>query len=503
MSRFSFKAPTVQPPVLRLSVEEEAIADDELSESGIELEKTSADIDRLDDIVITMNDVQVVISNTPEIKPIDQALVAAVGDMAVAGTDADSEGAVANMLLQNTPSTEGFFSSVKDKLSEMWQKICELMKKMWHRVEEFFGLRTKRAEKMGENVKEVDEGVKKLRDRGFKSQADFDAWVKRIEQDTLRSLPSYYFHGDAFHLTLHGKVVDPKHLAQELTKLHNYASGAVDSIIDTGIEATSLMIDIVKRCVSHPADTRKTMDDSFGKYANLMEKLFQKLGAGHQPELMGGFAIKSTTSSTAGQGGSTKVLYPEFEQKFGHLSSDKIEALPVEELNATNAAVLKWVEFSKSTVTDNGRRRLVELSDTLRNEIDKLDKARHQVDRESSERAKAPSNGDATDDFKKLAGQIHDSGLSSTMWELAYQARDLAHMGSGTLIRIIDHADKIFKNAAKWSSSSFDHYEDIADHEERHKNNVAYRKENGHNDYRHRSDVPLKNIKDVDDYFTK
>lgn len=127
MRKFSFKTPntpTSQP--VQLSVEEEAILADEKNEQQIESEQTTNDIEQMGDIIVKMGDVQTIVSNIPEIKPIDQALVGAVAEAAVAGTDADPEEVAGSMLPDQGVSTESFIAGVKGRMTALQEKLATL-----------------------------------------------------------------------------------------------------------------------------------------------------------------------------------------------------------------------------------------------------------------------------------------------------------------------------------------------------------------------------------------
>jgi hypothetical protein len=133
-----FKPLPVPVPTLELSLEEEAILTDEVRQNENELEQQANDVDQLGDIIVTMGDVQTVVSNTPEIKAIDQALVGATADAAVAGTDADPEDLVGSMLPDEGVSAESFVQSIKDTLVKMWESIKSVISKMWDHIKTFF-----------------------------------------------------------------------------------------------------------------------------------------------------------------------------------------------------------------------------------------------------------------------------------------------------------------------------------------------------------------------------
>lgn len=132
------------PATLNLSIEEEAIAADEAIEQTNQVEAAAQDVERLGDIVVSMGDVETVVSNTPEIGTIEQALVAAASDMAVAGTDADPEQVEGEFLPATTDeegkelSAEAFADNVKSVLAKMWEGIKQALTSMWNQIQGFF-----------------------------------------------------------------------------------------------------------------------------------------------------------------------------------------------------------------------------------------------------------------------------------------------------------------------------------------------------------------------------
>jgi len=121
-----------QSQVVTLSVEEEAILADETGLHSAELDGILEDSNRLGDIVVSLGDAQATVSNTPEIGTMDQELVAAVADMAVAGTDSDPEGLVSDIMPPAEGlSAEGIGSAIKEKLVKMWEAVKYAIEGMW------------------------------------------------------------------------------------------------------------------------------------------------------------------------------------------------------------------------------------------------------------------------------------------------------------------------------------------------------------------------------------
>lgn len=469
------------PPTLHLSVEEEAIALDEQSESVIDVETTSADIDRLGDIVVTMGDAQAVVSNTPEIKPIDEALVGAVGDMAVAGSDADPTELTANLVPGTSPSTEGFFSAAKDKITEIWNKIKEIMAKMWQHVRAFFGSRERGADKMIEDAKHVDTGMKDLYSRGFDTQAEFDQWLKDMADRDSRWTRPYQFRGSAGPLTLRSKVVPQQHLKAELEKLRAHARNVIEEVIDAGLEATHFLTDVAKRCAADPAKVREIANEDMAKkYHAIFDKLASKIGIGHgySQVYLGGFEVEiNHRPSKIAHRFNAKI--PEFIAAHP-IAQGEPELLEVQTINDANEVILKWAEYEKSTLTVNGIARASEAADALRKEIDHLDKARAQFESDSAKRVgELEGSSDEASAFAALWSVMHDNGISNTMSMLSHEARSLACLCAITLPRIIDQAALTFKAAGKWTVSSFDYLNDLAEEAEKLRLRQEDRKKNG------------------------
>lgn len=117
-----------------LSVEEEAILTDEHNEASQALDQATADADRVTEVAEVATDAVQVVDITPQVGQVEAELVGAVGDMAVAGTDADP----ADVISLPTPtegaepapeglSVEGIASTLKS----IWDAIVTAIKNMW------------------------------------------------------------------------------------------------------------------------------------------------------------------------------------------------------------------------------------------------------------------------------------------------------------------------------------------------------------------------------------
>lgn len=119
-------APAVSSPTL--SVEEEAILIDEASEAGIAADAAAADLDRVAEVADVANDTMLVVDETPEVGQVEQELVNAVGEMAVAGTDESAEDVISMPTgADDKISVEGIASALKS----IWDAIVTAIKNMW------------------------------------------------------------------------------------------------------------------------------------------------------------------------------------------------------------------------------------------------------------------------------------------------------------------------------------------------------------------------------------
>jgi hypothetical protein len=120
---------TSQPQVLHLSVEEQAIADDEHSEATVALDGSIDDVDRLADATAVNTDVGIALSSVPaDNQDVEKQLVASVADMAVAGTDGDSEDvSPVDFGEPGSMSNESFVET----LMKLWQSLIRGIKNMW------------------------------------------------------------------------------------------------------------------------------------------------------------------------------------------------------------------------------------------------------------------------------------------------------------------------------------------------------------------------------------
>jgi len=148
-----FKEPA--PQVARLSVEELAIQEDEALGAELALSDSVDDLDRVSEVSEVANDTMLIVDETPELGRVEQDLVAAVADMAVAGTDSDPEEVLAVTGEGEALTTEGIASA----LSSMWNAIVTAIKNMWAGLKHWL---TTYFSSLEQNKKHAEELIKKL-----------------------------------------------------------------------------------------------------------------------------------------------------------------------------------------------------------------------------------------------------------------------------------------------------------------------------------------------------
>jgi hypothetical protein len=129
------KAPAPQPaPIPTLSVEEEAILADEHSEASQALDQATAAADHITDVADVANDAVQVVDITPQCGQVEAELVEAVGDMAVAGSDADPADVISLPMPAEggEPTPEGLsVEGIASTLKSIWDAIVTAIKNMW------------------------------------------------------------------------------------------------------------------------------------------------------------------------------------------------------------------------------------------------------------------------------------------------------------------------------------------------------------------------------------
>ena len=212
--RRHFAAESIVTTPLHLSIEEEAILEDEMNLHSAELDGILEDSDRLGDIVVTMGDAQATVSNTPEIGTMEQELVSAVADMAVAGTDADPEDITKDMLPPAEGlSAESILESAGAMLKKIWDGIKAMMTKIWDHIKNFFM-------RIGEFITGTKRRIEKLEKLVTESG------------DTLKDRiidAKDVFHGPLAELTIKGEAT--KEVGKDYSELASWFKDVIDGMV--------------------------------------------------------------------------------------------------------------------------------------------------------------------------------------------------------------------------------------------------------------------------------
>lgn len=125
-------------PAACLSLEEEAIQVAELADAQSAVDVTMAESDRVQAVNDGIEDVQEIAAVTPTIGNAEMALVAAVAEMAVAGTDACANELVSGVMTEEGAVANEGLEEVKNALKKIWEQIKAYIAKLWNDVKNFF-----------------------------------------------------------------------------------------------------------------------------------------------------------------------------------------------------------------------------------------------------------------------------------------------------------------------------------------------------------------------------
>jgi hypothetical protein len=143
-------------PVVVLSVEEEAILEDQLAEAAAGVSSASLDAERISGIQDVNTDLSAAVADIPEVGAIENELINSVAEMAVAGTDTDPD-SVFTVTGNAEPevTTEGIVSF----LASLWDTIVKAIKNFMVSGKHFL---TTLFSSLNNNVKHCDKLIDKL-----------------------------------------------------------------------------------------------------------------------------------------------------------------------------------------------------------------------------------------------------------------------------------------------------------------------------------------------------
>lgn len=195
-----------------LSVEEQAILEDEHNETAANVDNAAGDLDRVADTNAVQTDVADVVESTETITSVEQDLINSVNDMAVAGTDAEPEVSVAAPDPETGAiATESIVDKAVAGLKKLWAAIeaglKNLLAGMKHWITSFFSKldgQTRRVTALRAAVApfkksdvEIDTSVEILDVLGYAGTSNyaFARWGGTFEKsiNNLNELPKFIF----------------------------------------------------------------------------------------------------------------------------------------------------------------------------------------------------------------------------------------------------------------------------------------------------------------------
>lgn len=182
-----FEEPKMVTPML--SVEEEAVLQDEQSEAEIATASAGDDVDRVADVATATADTKEAVSQVEETTDVESALVASVADMAVAGTDADPDDV---MSMDKADDTAMATESIAETLKKIWDAIVKTVKNFIVSAKHFF---TTMFSSLEQNKKHAEKLIEKLSGmNGYVPMADAKVEMSdlfRLGSKTRDSMKTY------------------------------------------------------------------------------------------------------------------------------------------------------------------------------------------------------------------------------------------------------------------------------------------------------------------------
>lgn len=293
----------VAPTPVHLSVEEQAILSDEIAEVQSDIAADDQAVNRLMDTNEIIGELKETVATIPELGPIEEQLVAAATDMAVAGTDANPE-----ELIEATPaegvSTEGFWSTLGDKLKEIWKKIMEMITKAWQSILKFLGMTKNQTETTKKKVEKAIEVVEKAKAEPEEEPAPVEP--TKVETPPAPPAPAkpakpkrerkpFVFHGTPGNISIAGKIVPPEKLSGEIKRLgdavialngsfKSHYSGLFDHVKKTADQLAGALKSGNAANINTSKSFAKIFENDGSQYRKMMAALAQDGGFGEEGE---------------------------------------------------------------------------------------------------------------------------------------------------------------------------------------------------------------------------
>lgn len=358
----------VPEPTPTLSVEEAAILSDEMAQAVNAANDCSQEIGRLGDIIVTVGDIETVVSNTPEISQVEQDLIGAVADMAVAGTDADPEDVMATSLDDESRkiTTESFIDSVKDKLAKMWEAIKKAFNTAIQHIKKFFSgleIGTKNSIKKAEHVQQI---------------------TKELQQHHVTPIKDghFLFKGQVHRLAYKGKVSTD--IDTPLRTLHRDAFKVMDKTIDLLEEMVSSIDSLASKLLQGDPDT--AFEPAFLSFFDKVGQVIGVKGGANgkctyaSEEYIGGlkFQLTAHLRADASYGATIKERFTHAVHATFHVIveesanlSQEVPVLPLAASDAISATALDWLKKYKNNAYPTT---IADLEDKIQKVVEKIDR---------------------------------------------------------------------------------------------------------------------------------
>ena len=391
-------------PMFRLSIEEEAILADEQNEGLAEIAAGESEIDRametnevLDSATATVQEIE-----TPG--PVETELMAAVADMAVAGTDADPDNLITT---GEGVSTEDMAAGIMDKLAKLWKHVKEMLMKAFNYIKSFFVGREKAIESavsaQDENDKFLEEnktfllGHDASQDADAKAEAadakavqDKAAKTKAMSElhDTLQH-HNFKFKGDTSLISTTAGV--PKDFEKQLGDFLQYSQNSHKEIgkilreICYGFDEVMGQFESAKPEAAIPPYCDKftrsfeVLMRSVGDLKNMDDQRVGRTKVG----MIGGFVIEAVDFSgdvTKAAGQLKALARSKIEIKVG--SPSKPAEVPL--INDTaqqsfGVGIKRWLDFANGSDVKSLESTLNDYNEKFVNHLDRLVNVHHSV----------------------------------------------------------------------------------------------------------------------------
>jgi hypothetical protein len=396
-------------PTVTLSVEEEAIAADEQNQIVADLAEVTQETGRVSDMEATMADARTAVMSTAEVTPVEVQLVAAVADMAVAGTDANPDDVI--VIPGEGVTTEGIISAVSSRLASFWKTIRELISKAMDYIVSFF-------KKVGQLI-----GIGKQKEKKLEEALQKEAMVKKAKPEELAEFKKVHhtptpvsshhapahvtaptvtagslvssqpgieqtakhapvtfidLHGvDISYLHLPGKPISSETFEKDFGLLDTLIGDAIHVVLDKSTTMARRITGQATHIASNHDNLQNIADEIVSSYAEYVNSIMSSLGVDSQtqefPFTLGGIMVGShhTKKEKIGE----HEVGPIQARRYSHgaePSGANIKALDEAQCKRVLAVAQDWTMFLEDKTTERRVDRLSGVVEAMMKAIDKI-----------------------------------------------------------------------------------------------------------------------------------